>query len=399
MGAFATGSFSNGGSDITGSGTAGQVAVFASTHSIESPTIPFTSGATGFTIGSLVAEPAGVLTLSSTTQGFIPPRLTTPQRASMPEVLVGMMIFNSSQDTINIYTSGGGVPTWASVITSSIMPATFAVGDILYASTTGVLSRLASVDVGSYLRSGGTNTAPLWSTLKLPNSATAKRVVYATSSNTYGESANMTFDGNQLLIGGSAAVVSTDVANFFRNQNASTSIWCLNNTNNTAAQAGYFVSADNASTSGSVRMLSSSFTPSGPLIGGSFAIVTNSSVGMQLGTVSNTGILLWTNNTNIGRFTSTGRLGIGVDPTALIHLKAGTSSANTAPLKFTSGTNLTTAEAGAMEYNGADLFFTKSGTTRGNVIVATAVTTETVVSDTTLTVTYNGTTYKMLVKA
>ncbi len=32
-------------------------------------------------------------------------------------------------------------------------------------------------------------------------------------------------------------------------------------------------------------------------------------------------------------------------------MKAGTATASTAPLKFTSGTNLTTAEAGAMEYN------------------------------------------------
>lgn len=50
--------------------------------------------------------------------------------------------------------------------------------------------------------------------------------------------------------------------------------------------------------------------------------------------------------------------------TAYLHIGAGTASANTAPLKFTSGTNLTTAEAGAMEYDGTNLFFTRSGTTR-----------------------------------
>lgn len=48
-----------------------------------------------------------------------------------------------------------------------------------------------------------------------------------------------------------------------------------------------------------------------------------------------------------------GNVGIGtITPTAVLHLKAGTATANTAPLKFTSGTNLTTAEAGVMEYNG-----------------------------------------------
>lgn len=46
------------------------------------------------------------------------------------------------------------------------------------------------------------------------------------------------------------------------------------------------------------------------------------------------------------------RLGIGqTTPTAALHLKAGTTSASTAPLKFTSGTLNTTAEAGTHEYN------------------------------------------------
>jgi hypothetical protein len=44
--------------------------------------------------------------------------------------------------------------------------------------------------------------------------------------------------------------------------------------------------------------------------------------------------------------------------TAGIHLAAGTSSANTAPLKFTSGSLLTTTEAGAVEYDGSHLYFT-----------------------------------------
>jgi hypothetical protein len=67
------------------------------------------------------------------------------------------------------------------------------------------------------------------------------------------------------------------------------------------------------------------------------------------------------------RITSGGNLGIGqTTPTAVLHLKAGTATASTAPLKFTSGTNLTTAEAGAMEFNGTNLFFSPS-TTRHTV--------------------------------
>jgi hypothetical protein len=58
-----------------------------------------------------------------------------------------------------------------------------------------------------------------------------------------------------------------------------------------------------------------------------------------------------------------GNIGIGqATPTAVLHLKAGTTSVSSAPLKFTSGTNLTTTEAGAVEFNGTNLLFTPSAT-------------------------------------
>lgn len=46
------------------------------------------------------------------------------------------------------------------------------------------------------------------------------------------------------------------------------------------------------------------------------------------------------------------RISIGdFDPTAHLHLKAGTATASTAPLKFTAGTLLTTPESGTLEYD------------------------------------------------
>lgn len=51
-----------------------------------------------------------------------------------------------------------------------------------------------------------------------------------------------------------------------------------------------------------------------------------------------------------------------------VTIKAGTTSAGTAPLKFTSGPVMSTAEAGAMEYTGDMLYFTiTTGTTRKKV--------------------------------
>lgn len=51
---------------------------------------------------------------------------------------------------------------------------------------------------------------------------------------------------------------------------------------------------------------------------------------------------------------------LGVPPTAYLQIGVGTATAGTAPLKFTAGTNLTTTEAGAVEYNGSHLYFSAS---------------------------------------
>jgi hypothetical protein len=51
-----------------------------------------------------------------------------------------------------------------------------------------------------------------------------------------------------------------------------------------------------------------------------------------------------------------------------ITIRPGTATAGTAPLKFQSGVNLSTAEAGAFEYNGTDFFMTPSGTNRYAIV-------------------------------
>jgi hypothetical protein len=60
-----------------------------------------------------------------------------------------------------------------------------------------------------------------------------------------------------------------------------------------------------------------------------------------------------------------GRTAVGstTAPTALVHLAAGTATESTAPIKFTSGTNLTAVENGAVEYDGTN-YFVSSGSTR-----------------------------------
>lgn len=55
-------------------------------------------------------------------------------------------------------------------------------------------------------------------------------------------------------------------------------------------------------------------------------------------------------------------LGVGVTPTARLTLAAGTAAVNTAPLKLTTGTALTTPEDGALEYHASHLYFTIGST-------------------------------------
>jgi hypothetical protein len=80
--------------------------------------------------------------------------------------------------------------------------------------------------------------------------------------------------------------------------------------------------------------------------------------------------------TNIMSLTSNGNVGIGtLTPSASLHLRAGTTTAGSAPLKFTSGSVMTTPEAGAMEYNGSNLYFT-TGSVRENIILTSNLATK-----------------------
>jgi hypothetical protein len=67
--------------------------------------------------------------------------------------------------------------------------------------------------------------------------------------------------------------------------------------------------------------------------------------------------------TSIGRVQSTGwYFGANTGASAIVHIIGGTTAASTAPLKFTAGTNMTTPEAGAVEFDGTNYFVTSSTT-------------------------------------
>jgi len=74
--------------------------------------------------------------------------------------------------------------------------ASYAVGDLLQATTTTTFAKLASVSAGSFLRSAGVTTASTWSTVKLPDTMSALGVWVANSLNT---TVNLTAAANQSI--------------------------------------------------------------------------------------------------------------------------------------------------------------------------------------------------------
>lgn len=113
--------------------------------------------------------------------------------------------------TLGTITTGVWTGTAIAAVNGGTGQTVYAVGDLLYASTTTALSKLADVAVGSYLRSGGVNTAPLWSTLTLPNTIAANLIPYATSSNTVGVSTSFFFNGTTLKVGSTSVVKAVSV--------------------------------------------------------------------------------------------------------------------------------------------------------------------------------------------
>lgn len=111
----------------------------------------------------------------------------------------------------------------------------YAVGDILYASTTTALSKLADVATGNALISGGVSTAPSWGkigltthvsgTLPVANggtnltSFTANGLVYASSTSALATSSNLTWDGTTFTNAGGPVRASAGAFSSFYSTN------------------------------------------------------------------------------------------------------------------------------------------------------------------------------------
>jgi hypothetical protein len=127
-------------------------------------------------------------------------------------VIGNVKIVDGTQGVGKVFTSdANGLGSWQ---TPAFVNPMTTIADIIQANTGGTPQRLAgSATAGTFLRSQGTGVVNHWSTLVLPNSATTGRVVYATGTNTWGESANFYYNGTYVYAatstnGGSGVVIS-----------------------------------------------------------------------------------------------------------------------------------------------------------------------------------------------
>ncbi len=176
----------------------------------------------------------------------------------------------------------------------------------------------------------------------------------------------------EFVIGGTSVIASNALLSVQKSQNAGTLFEVYNSNTGTGSFCSFQIG--NATSNINFYQFGSGYTTSGQYIqnGCTFESGSGSVGGIGISSLatsgSNASIRFYTNNGTLRETISVAGL---VTWSAAYHvLAAGTATAAQAPLKFTSGTNLTTAEAGAMEYDGTNLFFTRSGTTRENVVVA-----------------------------
>lgn len=101
--------------------------------------IPLTGGVVAQVgIGTITPDPSAVLDLYSTTRGFLMPRMTTAQRDGIISPATGLMIFNQSNNEVQVNAGLPATPEWIGLKSSTDSTATSSVtatGDINSAST------------------------------------------------------------------------------------------------------------------------------------------------------------------------------------------------------------------------------------------------------------------------
>lgn len=260
----------------------------------------------------------------------------------------------TSITTLGTVTTG----TWGAVIGQATMTlGSDATGDIYYRNSGGKLTRLGIGSAGQVL--GVSAGIPAWQAAgggitvgtTTITSGTSGRVAF-NNSGVYGESANLFWDNaNNTLKLSSSSGTKPLIA---RVSTYSTNFTILGNDGTTSGAIGFYNDAGSQA-----KEMALMFRNAVDMVDESSGIRTFHITPSEMWWYSGGYVLRATNSwlktsVKVGINTAT-------DPTAYLHISAGTATAGTAPLKLTSGTNLTTPENGAFEFDGTNLYFTVGG--------------------------------------
>lgn len=302
---------------------------------------------------------------------------TTPAITLTLGALTGVTSFNGLVITANtgVITTG----TWNATVIGAIYggtgQTTVTTGDLLYGSAANTWSKLADVAIGSYLRSGGVGVVPLWSTLKLPNTATTGRLVYTTGADTYGDSSTALFDGTTLILG-ATTVVASETWSFQRSQNAATFLRVYNATSGTAARAG-FILTNAGSLNLAAYAISALYTTSGIFVANTAVIQSSVTDGFNIGTNVSAQFSFWTNNLERARFLSTGEFILGATAVVASEFISIQKSQNASTfLRIKNATSGTAALTGYAATNSGNfnvaIYMVSAGYTTSGIFVADA---------------------------
>jgi hypothetical protein len=268
----------------------------------------------------------------------------------------------------------------AALGTNTIVQANDQVGQVVFSGADGTTFIPAASIVAEVDTTPGTSDMP------------GRLVFKTTADGAATPTTAVTIDSAQLVGIGAAPVASkgtfqvgtlsytdTGVIAGFASSVAGYNQIALQNTNaGTSASVNFNVSNNSGTATtnyGEFGMNSSGFTGTGSFSQAGYVYLAAASTDLAIGTYGSNNIRFVINSgtTDAAIIDTSGRLGIGATPSAVLTLKAGTATASTAPLKFTSGTILTAAEAGVIEYDGTAFYADIATSTRTTIVAQQAV--------------------------
>ncbi len=272
--------------------------------------------------GSL-PDTSAMLDVSSTQKGFLAPRMTTAQQNAIAVPANGLIVFNTSTNSLNVNTGSTSSPVWQPLAISGS-----GIGSLN--GITANAQTFATDSAGKYftITSSGTKH-----TFNLPDAAAANRGVINTTTQVF--NGNKTFN-NPLVAGGTFAASSTVTLSGILSGAATDSIVTINGSGVINKRTIADVTGNSWGTSGNGGTTAANF----------------------IGTSNNSSFRFRTNSLERMVVDSNGRVGIGTNaPPADFTLSQGAGISNARGIRFTGnsigGTSTGTGFSMALGYNTA----------------------------------------------